>query len=983
MNCSGQDLQFGFSAATAADEVQVHERGSFKTVDLPNDYLRIRDFEYAQPLYDLAYLLEVDAMAKVLEVPKYRTFSLWRAAYSFDGYSTTIDEWLDGKAGDRVLDYVPSSRIRTYLCAIREAGTIPELNKYSSPQYDMVLRLRSIRGIGVTQAAKLLSEPESPSEGWLNDAARAAQIPKSELVKVLAGSYGTWQSAHIVSPLIRLLCAFNTNGNPVCSIDGSLDGIRPVTQPFVVELFGNSSRPALEAVLAIQPFFTLKAESKDWFTIQHQLGWSFRIQFSSEASDFDLARWAQATDPLLEKRLRLKGDLHLHTSWSDGNASLAAIAEAVKESGLDYFAVTDHSRSCKLQGGLTPTLWLRQAASISLNRPTCPMLHGIEVDILEDGTLDLPQGLLSGMDIVVGSVHSNWTADQEANTRRLLRAIETGLVDIIGHPTSAVIGKPGVPNYVRHPAEVDWQRIFECCAKWQVALELNCFPSRLDLPFDMLAEAVKAGCWISLGSDAHARSHLSHLRFGQTIIEKLKPKRVLNLLSFIELKEWLTTARSLRSRLPRTVMACAQPELFTENASVVPRMPIRAFLSPPQRIPAGSRVVGLDLTAGKGKPTGVALLDGMNVITCSLETDEELVEFIAVNTPGIVSIDCPLGFPGGGTVINPSAGIVRVAEHDLSSVGIPAYPALIDSMRELTARGVRLRKRIEAFENPPVVIESYPGAAQDVLCIPRKQKSLELLRSGLRELGIDGPGLLTESHDEMDAITSAVVGRFYETGEFLPMGIPSEAQLIVPRIKPLHFDPAPIICLVGKTGAGKSVVARYLALFYGLQWIRTRELIRELLIEDAACEAPFRRYTKDITVHGITDQDLRDFGLVILEKYNQEPLKIRLNAAINNYAGPTVVDSIRDLADIKDSLIRRPVFIWFVDCSDQAISNRLMEKSKIPSFRGRPSVNPIDQKIGMLREGCHHTISNTGTLEELRWRIDDIIFETCSLAGES
>src|SRR6185436_10178362 len=209
-----------------------------------------------------------------------------------------------------------------------------------------------------------------------------------------------------------------------------------------------------------------------------------------------------------------------------------------------------------------------------------------------------------------------------------------------------------------------------------------------------------------------------------------------------------------------------------------------------------------DLTAGKGKPTGVALLDGMEVTTCSLQSDQELLDFVLSNEPAIVSIDSPLGFPGGGPEIDPSVGIVRVAEHDLSSVGIPAYPALIDSMKELTSRGVRLRKMIDAIKNSPVVIESYPGAAQDVLCIPRKQKSLELLRGGLHELGLTGSGLLTESHDEMDAITSAVVGRFYETGQFLPMGIPSEAQLIVPRIKPLRYNVSPIICLAGKTGAG-------------------------------------------------------------------------------------------------------------------------------------------------------------------------------------
>ena len=146
---------------------------------------------------------------------------------------------------------------------------------------------------------------------------------------------------------------------------------------------------------------------------------------------------------------------------------------------------------------------------------------------------------------------------------------------------------------------------------------------------------------------------------------------------------------------------------------------------------------------------------------------------------------------------------MRVAEHDLASVGIPAYPSLIDSMENLTLRGIRLRKAIESFPRAPRVIESYPGAAQDILCIPRKQKSLDLLREGLRRLGLNGNGLETRSHDEMDAITSAIVGRYFEVGLFEPMGIPSEAQLIVPKVRPLVFREKPCNLLGRQDWSGK------------------------------------------------------------------------------------------------------------------------------------------------------------------------------------
>src|SRR3954462_5442726 len=98
--------------------------------EIPEDYFRVRDFEYVQPLYDLSFLLEIDALSKGSDVPKYRTFSLWRAALSMDGYNTTVDRWLDGKISDADLDYIPSARIAQYLKSVRKTGTFPELKPF-------------------------------------------------------------------------------------------------------------------------------------------------------------------------------------------------------------------------------------------------------------------------------------------------------------------------------------------------------------------------------------------------------------------------------------------------------------------------------------------------------------------------------------------------------------------------------------------------------------------------------------------------------------------------------------------------------------------------------------------------------------------------------------------------------------------------------------------------------------------------------------
>src|SRR5262249_9276400 len=152
----------------------------------------------------------------------------------------------------------------------------------------------------------------------------------------------------------------------------------------------------------------------------------------------------------------------------------------------------------------------------------------------------------------------------------------------------------------------------------------------------------------------------------------------------------------------------------------------------------GAAVIGLDLTASSNKKTGVALLTRLKVETTSLATDAEILRFVKDSNAAVVSIDSPLGLPGGGRFINKDAGIVRTAERDLAAIGIHAYPALIPSMAPLTLRGIRLAKRIQKEVPAAEVIESYPGAAQDLLSIPRKQQSLEELREGLKNLGLTG-----------------------------------------------------------------------------------------------------------------------------------------------------------------------------------------------------------------------------------------------------
>lgn len=948
---------------------------------LGDDYWRLRDFEYAQPLYDLAFLLEVHALAAGEKKPKYRTFALWKASLGLDSYGTQIDRWLDGCLTDQELDQVPSNRIKSYLQCIRETGTIPELAELqANDRSTRCLRLRRLRGLGPAQIAETLNA-DQPDKEWLRRASQNCIVPEEEVAACSSGdAFGTWQTPHVLPPLLRMLRAIEQKceSPPNWELEGVSDSFQPIRSECRITHDHSDFarlRRICKSVVEHQPMFEIARGTRGKIRISHSMGWSVCLESDRKpASGTSATELARGLDPLTaELSGRLRADLHLHTSWSDGAASLVSMAKAGSELGLAYLAVTDHSRSSKVQGGLTPVEWLRQASSLAKVKTDIPVVHGIEVDILQDGRLDLPHSLLACAGIVVGSVHSSWASNPDSNTHRLISAIESRCIDIIGHPTSAVMGKPGVPDYVRRPAELNWDRVFECCAKWHVAVEFNCFPSRFDLPIDLLRRALEAGCWVAFGSDAHARAHLLHLKFGQEMARRLDTDRVLNCLSYDAFRGWIHDARTRRGKLEPTAVAASRQRLLFDDPPDKHIERVHARLAPPQQIPNGSSVVGFDLT-GSDKPTGVAFLDGNRVKTCSLVTDDDLIAYVREKNPSIVSIDSPLGLPGGGKDIDPAAGIVRVAEHDLSSIGISAYPALIDSMKELTLRGIRLRNRIEAMESAPVVIESYPGAAQDILCIPRKQKSLELLREGLTELGLHGPGLKATSHDEIDAITSALVGRYYEAGQFEPMGVPKEAQLIVPKRSLFEFDRPPVVCLSGRTCAGKSVIARYLAVFYGFKWLRTRELIRELLVEDTQAPANDRLSERTVAPDRITEKDLQEFGGVILRKHGQGPLRRKLCEKLESARAPVVVDAIRHPSDSADTdLDGRPLVTWFVDCSEAVIQSRLNDRTN--GNHGKPGgKSPVDQTADLLRSWADVILANSGSLEELRWKVDDELF---------
>ncbi|MEM7821358.1 MAG: DUF429 domain-containing protein [Candidatus Aenigmatarchaeota archaeon] len=193
------------------------------------------------------------------------------------------------------------------------------------------------------------------------------------------------------------------------------------------------------------------------------------------------------------------------------------------------------------------------------------------------------------------------------------------------------------------------------------------------------------------------------------------------------------------------------------------------------------RVIGIDLAGSKKRPTGFCVLEKNKVKTSLLFSDKEIIEETLKSKPKVVAIDAPLALPIGRKSLEERSNIhLRECDRELLKIGIKFFPITLGPMRALTKRGIKLRK---IFENKGLkVIEVYPGAAQDILKIPRKQKGIEKLRDGLINFGIKG---IKEkiTGDELDAITSALVGKFYLEGNCIAIGDPKEILMILPKIK--------------------------------------------------------------------------------------------------------------------------------------------------------------------------------------------------------
>lgn len=220
--------------------------------------------------------------------------------------------------------------------------------------------------------------------------------------------------------------------------------------------------------------------------------------------------------PVLVEVQDIKGDLHVHSDWSDGAHKIADMANHARKLGYSYIAITDHSKSLTISGGLNRERLHAQSRVIDeLNTSFkgFKILKGLEVDILRDGSLDFEDDILKELDIVVASIHSHFKLDREEQTARIIRAIENKYVKIIGHLTGRLLNR-------RSGYEVDVDKILEAAAQNNVALEINSHPDRLDVDENTVRKACACGVKVAINSDAHDLNELANARYGVSVARR-------------------------------------------------------------------------------------------------------------------------------------------------------------------------------------------------------------------------------------------------------------------------------------------------------------------------------------------------------------------------------------------------------------------------------------------------------------------------------
>jgi histidinol phosphatase-like PHP family hydrolase/predicted nuclease with RNAse H fold/dephospho-CoA kinase len=910
------------------------------------------DFEIACYLYRVAFLYEK------VHCHKYKARAYFKAALAVDGYANNIEKLYK----DRKLRSLPSigASIEKNINEIIESKHLILINELLGNITDSIFDLYEYANIkekvlktlidhGVFSFAHIAKIIEQ----------RVAYLSQSdiELLRVAIKDYTSrcFQYAHIYE-LANELILFLQNSHLVDGISMS-DGLylhkETLKSGEIICVVKYGVEDFLIKMQSI-PLFRFISSGENCITLE-RFGIPFNIHVLPNS---EFSRKIQMLQIEREKYIykshhkntvsHFYGDLHLHTNWSDGLHSIEQMRDMAIELGYSYIAITDHSQSLK-PWGMSELDTLTQIKKIrEINtRSNIPILAGIEVDILANGSLDLPESILKEFDIVIAAVHSHFNQPPFVLIERMSRALSNKYVNILAHPMGRLLGRPGKPTVHRKEIQLIFDDLLRLCRENNVAMEINCFPERFDLSLDNAKKAIFEGVKISVGTDSHSMYHMNCAKYALEALgfAGIPAEVILNCQPLDELKNILSIRRGANKKDISSI--------FEEKIKN-----FKCYFSENDKICSGHiKSIGIDLTGSEEKASGFAILSGSKAETVSVLTDDEMVKRISDVDPAIISIDSPLSLPEGRCCSNKDCecakyGIMRYCELTLKRFGIGVYPCLIDSMVSLTMRGIKLAARFRGLGFK--VIESYPGVAQDLLHIPRKRKGLEHLLSGIKNFGIDG---IRENitHDEADAITSALVGYFYVDDQYVGVGNDKENYLIIPKLKTELSGKGIVIGLTGHIAAGKTTVAEYLRFKHGFTSMRFSKLIGEKY--NVSSRDDLQRIGLEIAKDSVKQKELSDLMINKMKKGE-------------NY----VIDGIRQLVDYNNlSFELENKFISFSIEAPPNIRasryNKLYPDVSEDKF-AEMDAHPVESFIDSLAYKSNHRIINSKSYKELMNKVD-------------
>lgn len=782
------------------------------------------DFEIAQFLYRLS------AINRVFLERAYSAKAYFRAALAVDAYGNYIED-LCRRGQLRELPYV-GDKIESCIEEAVASGRVAELEnfekEYGVRDYSLLL------GHGISDGMlKRLFVHSVKSADQLPDDPRSSRVLTEEFSPRELDRLTTFKENYEKEKGRYLLAYGKCLGDELISFVGGIKGVDSVG-------YKSSSgiRQAEEKIKEIDLEYACPSNPDAVFELLEASGRYNKVSLAEGGGIKGLTAFGlpffilpgRSRVKSLPKKLAssIRGDLHCHTLYSDGIHTVEAMASEAARLGYEYLGITDHSVSERVASGMSEVEALAQVDAIhayNAEGHKIKLLAGIEVDILLDGRLDYSDDVLSAFDYVIAAVHSGLNQPHSVMLARLRKALSNPYVNILAHPTGRLLGRPGILFSSRQGISVSEEEIVALCVENDVALEINAFPERLDIDSGCARAALELGASVSIGTDSHSLAHLRNMQYGVAIASKanVPEAKILNTMGYEDLLERFACKR--RGVRDTTV---DKPKSTRRDFA-------HYFGNIPEIMNGSMTVIGIDLTSKESKPSGWAYLRGPVAECHRVGSDDALVQSVEALNPDVVSIDSPLAYPRGRCCARKDCtcskfGTMRESERMLRHFGIDVYPCLIDSMVNVTTRGMGLAARLRELGH--VVIESYPGAAQDIMQIQRKGKTKEQLehtKLGLASFGITGDLLEKPSitDDEVDAITSALVGYFYLSNQCFAMGNDDEDYLMVPCVNEVIRDKRCVIGFSGESGAGKTFSGKYLQFKFGFGYFRYSQVIAE------------------------------------------------------------------------------------------------------------------------------------------------------------